>query len=134
MIEKNVTPKEEVLNTDDKIQVITETNSEVKPITRSRTRAVKVAVQNDVKPEVIVDEPTPSNEETIETMKDSDKEKAKKAKQKAKEKKKEKAKKAKEKEKAKKKKAKEKEKVKNANAKKKAKAKKDKSKSKKKKK
>ncbi len=161
MIDKELTSNEDEKRPEENAPVVPKTNRLVKPKNtgtnpisvksatvnpvskpihvRKRATTTKDATTNEVKPEAIVEPSTPSIEEQVEIMKESDKEKAKKAKEKAKaKKKKEKAKekakkeKAKEKAKAKKKKEKEKEKKKKAKAKKKDKGKK-KAKSKKKK-
>ncbi len=111
MIEKDLNKSEESINvhevSDEKSEssvIELEEKKDVNPAPRTRTRAVKVADQNEIIAEVNVEETAAPTHQKVETMSDSEKDKAKLAKAK----KKEKAKKEKKKAKAKDKKAKDK--------------------------
>lgn len=108
MIEKDLNKSEESINvhevSDEKSEssvIELEEKKDVNPAPRTRTRAVKVADQNEIIAEVNVEETAAPTHQKVETMSDSEKDKAKLAKAKKKEKAKKEKKKAKAKDKAK---------------------------------
>ncbi|WP_293872338.1 hypothetical protein, partial [Flavobacterium sp.] len=77
MINKKSITEEEP-NLEDKVNGATETIAVIKPVTRTRTRTAKPALNAEVKSEAILDEPIVVSKGKVAAMKDSDKEKSKK--------------------------------------------------------